>query len=92
MSSAHYCEPEIMLDTINRTPYSVALIPFGDKAGLDYAGLVIKGTWTFGTDGNLALADEQEPIHRVDIRNGDADDASVRYPADGGWPKLATET
>jgi hypothetical protein len=80
-----------MLEIINRTPHTVALIPFSDKAGRDHAGVVIKGTWSLGPGEDPTLAEEQQPILRADTRNGPAPDASLRYAADTGWPKLATD-
>ncbi len=80
-----------MLELVNRTPHAVALIPFSDVEGHNRAGVVIKGTWAVAPGAEPALADEQQPVLRCDLRNGDAPQASLRYAADLGWPKPATD-
>jgi hypothetical protein len=84
-----------MLEINNRTPFSVALLPYTDKIGINHAGVVIKGTWSIGAhkgaEAELALAEAQRPVRPADERNGDKPGASLRYAADVGWPKPATD-
>jgi hypothetical protein len=80
-----------VLELNNRIPFPVAVLPFTDKAGIDHAAVVIKATWTIGSADEPALAEEQRKIALVDDRNGDQPTASLRYPSDAGWPKLATD-
>ncbi len=79
------------MEIVNHTRFAVALAPFTTKAGVDHAGLVIKATWSLDAGEEPALADEQLPIARADLRHGDGPDASLRYLADLAWPKPATD-
>jgi hypothetical protein len=88
-----------MLEIVNRTRYTAAAIPYTNAAGIDHVAVIVKGTFTLvGCAGRGSregqeppLADEMAPVEMADIRTGEDPQASLRYEADTGWPKVATD-
>lgn len=80
-----------MLQVVNRTPFQAALAPFTDAKGANHACLTLKSTWDIGASGQVTPADEQQPILHADVREGNTELGSVRYPLDHGWPKPSTD-
>lgn len=75
-----------MLEIVNVTRHAVALAPFTTVGGIDHAGVVIKGTWDIGAS-SITPSETPQPIAPSDVTQGE----SVRYAADLGWPKAATD-
>lgn len=81
-----------MLQIKNTSPFAVALVPGLDKAGVDLATVVIKGTFTIdGTARSLSVAAEQRPIAYGDELHGDPATSSVRYASEISPAKPGTD-
>ncbi|WP_210526194.1 DUF2169 family type VI secretion system accessory protein [Rubellimicrobium arenae] len=71
-----------MWATVNQTPYTADGLWWRDQAGV-HAWLVgIKGTFEVSYDGDVELADEQEPVRTLPTFSGDPGNPSLRYEAD----------
>ncbi|APR82345.1 Hypothetical protein A7982_07694 [Minicystis rosea] len=74
----------------NPTSLPAALVPGLDEEGRTIATVVVKATFRL-REGELALADEQVPLHDVDEHHGDPATSSVRYEADRSPQKAGTD-
>lgn len=66
----------------NTTKMEAGISVSTDKNGYDYCVVVVKGTFAIGIDGQLTLADEQEPMVYTDEHYGDPGTTSIRYECD----------
>lgn len=81
-----------MQELQNTTPFKAAIVPWLDASGLDYACVVIKATYSLsGRSPALSLADVQVPILSADELHGEPGTSSIRYAADLGPLKPATD-
>jgi hypothetical protein len=75
----------------NQTPFPAALNVTLDKRAAEHLVLCVKGTWTISESRGPKLADEQAELHAADVHFGEPGLSSVRYEADFGPMKLATD-
>ncbi len=75
----------------NRTPLAAALNITLDKRAAEHLVLCVKGTWTLREGQRARFADEQHDILPADECVGEPGLSSVRYEADMGPAKLATD-
>ena len=75
----------------NRTRLPAALHVVLDKRAAEHLVVCVKGTWTLSENGSPVLAEEQEPLHPADVHEGEPGKSSVRYEADLGAMKPATD-
>ena len=66
----------------NTTGMEAGICVSTDKKGYDYCVVVVKGTFSSGSDGQLTLADEQESMVYADVHYGDPGSTSIRYECD----------
>jgi hypothetical protein len=75
----------------NQTPFAHAwLVPL-DKQAAEHLVFVLKATYAIGEDGRLEIAQKQEPIRPVDEFCGEPGKSSIRYEAELGPAKPATD-
>ena len=74
----------------NPTPLPAALVPGLDEEGRTNATVVVKATFRL-REGELALADEQVPLHDVDEHHGAPASSSIRYESDRSPQKTGTD-
>jgi hypothetical protein len=79
------------MNLINHTPLKAAPFLLMDHAGAESLLVVIKGTWSVGTEGTLSIADEQVPIRLSPLYNGDPGSSSLRYDTDVVLEKPGTD-
>jgi hypothetical protein len=70
------------MNFINNTPLNAAPYILMDRTGAETLLIVLKGTWSLGEGGNLAIADEQMPIQQAPFYNGEPGKSSLRYDTD----------
>ena len=75
----------------NRTPLEAALNVVLDKRAAEHLVLCVKGTWTLSERREPEFADEQEPLHPADVHHGEPGLSSIKYEADLGPMKPATD-
>ncbi len=75
----------------NDTPYAAERTWVRDKQGMHHWIVAVKATFTIGDDGALTLADEQLPPLLEPEYWGEPGVSSVRYEADLGLMKPATD-
>lgn len=75
----------------NRTPFAADRTWVRDKTGMHHWIVAVKATFSVGPDGALSLADEQLPPLLAPEHFGDPATSSVRYEADLGLMKPATD-
>ena len=75
----------------NRTPHGVGRVWGRNKDGIHEWIVAVKGTFDIGSDGNLALAQEQpDPLLMAEYNGADFE-FSLRYDADLVGPKPTTD-
>lgn len=75
----------------NQTPFAHAwLVPL-DKQAAEHLVFVLKATYTIGDNGRLEIAKRQEPVRPVDEFHGEPGKSSIRYEAELGPAKPATD-
>ncbi|WP_166664613.1 DUF2169 family type VI secretion system accessory protein [Candidatus Thiosymbion oneisti] len=79
-----------MLQTTDYTPFVTALAVFPDQEGVDTAFSVTKGTFDIGPEG-IQVAEEQLPVVRADECWDEPGTSSIRYAAELGFTKPATD-
>ncbi|GAB6097434.1 DUF2169 domain-containing protein [Desulfatiferula olefinivorans] len=77
--------------THNKTPYIADTFPVQDREGNPVALTVVKATFRFGADGEVALADEQVPICLADEYRGEVTASSLCYASDLALEKTGTD-
>ena len=75
----------------NQTPFAHAWLVLLDKHGAEHLIVVLKATYTITEDSKLELAKKQEPIRPVDEFYGEPGQSSIRYEAELGPAKPATD-
>lgn len=81
-----------MLELRNRTPFAADLLPWIDREGDDELVVVVKGTFDLSGPGAAPrVSHEQVPIQREDAHHGEPGASSVRFAADAGPTRLATD-
>jgi len=75
----------------NHTPFVLAQSVLLDKQAAERLVIVLKSTFNIAENGKLEIAEVQEPIRPVDEFYGEPGQSSVRYEAELGPPKLATD-
>ena len=75
----------------NRTPLAAALNITLDKRAAEHLVLCVKGTWSLTEGQRARFAEEQDDILPADECVGEPGLSSVRYEADMGPAKLATD-
>jgi hypothetical protein len=77
--------------TSNTTGMRAGLTVSTDKDGRDQCIVVVKGTFSIGSDGKTTLADEQEQIVYADVHYGDPGSTSIKYECDFALFKPRTD-
>jgi hypothetical protein len=81
-----------VLEIANRTPFPATIAPWTDRDGIDWAYVVVKGTFALGRPGATpAVAERQVPIQAAPVLEGEGLASSVRRPSDLGPLKPATD-
>jgi hypothetical protein len=62
-----------------------------DKDAAEQLVVSVRGSWAIGERGNLALLDEPPPLRPADVHWGEPGQSSVRWEADLGLMKPATD-
>lgn len=75
----------------NRTPLAAALNVTLDKRAAEHLVLCVKGTWNLNEGSRARFAEQQNDILPADECVGEPGLSSVRYEADMGPAKLATD-
>lgn len=75
----------------NATPFAAERYGLNDENGANLLLVVIKGTYEFDRRGEIALAEEQEPIELADQYYGKPGESSVKYASDFSFDKVATD-
>jgi len=75
----------------NQTPFAAAWLVLLDKQAAEHLILVLKATYTIGENGRLDLAKQQDVIRPVDEFSGEPGQSSIRYEAELGPAKVATD-
>lgn len=66
----------------NTTGMLSGLTIFTDKEGRDHCVVVVKGTFSVQPDGQVVLAEEQQPLVYADQHYGDPGSTSIQYECD----------
>jgi hypothetical protein len=81
-----------MLQTRNRTPFAVGLVPTLDVENRQLLTVVVKATFAFEHGQSpLSVAREQKPICSAPVYHGDPGRSSLRYEADSCPAKPHTD-
>ncbi len=75
----------------NQTPFAGAWLVLLDKQAAEHLIVVLKATYTITEDGRLEPAKKQDPIRPVDEFYGEPGQSSIRYEAELGPAKPATD-
>ena len=75
----------------NHTPFSAAWLVLLDKLAAEQLILVVKATFAISENGKLELLKKQDPIRPVDEFHGEPGKSSIRYEAELGPAKAATD-
>jgi hypothetical protein len=76
----------------NATSYAALAAPLAAPDGRDVVLVAVKATFRRDGRGRLVLADEQAPVRAGDVAHfPDAEDSSIRYPADLCVEKCGTD-
>jgi len=79
------------MNFINNTKNNAAPFFLMDHTGAETLLIVVKGTWTIGADGNLAVADEQVPIMSEPVYSGEPGQSSLIFDSDIVLQKPGTD-
>jgi hypothetical protein len=74
----------------NRTPFAVAWLVVLDKNGAEHLVTIVKATYSISGDSKLTLAAKPDPIRPADEFHGEPGLSSIRYEAELGPAKVAT--
>lgn len=75
----------------NRTPLEAALNVVLDKRASEHLVVCVKGTWTLSERREPEFAAEQDSFQPADVHHGEPGLSSIKYEADLGPMKLATD-
>lgn len=75
----------------NKTPFVAAQTVYLDKTAAEQLVIALKASFTISDSGELAVAEEQDPIQPADQFNGEPDFSSIKEEAEMGPPKPATD-
>lgn len=75
----------------NHTPFTVGWTVTLDKQAAEHVVVGVKGTWSIADDGRLTLLEKQPPLLAVDEFHGEPGKSSIRYAAELGPCKPATD-
>jgi hypothetical protein len=75
----------------NRTPLVVGWSVQLDQRAAEHLVVAVRGTWAIDERGRLTLLDEQPPLQPADEHVGEPGKSSIRYEADVGPMKPATD-
>ena len=75
----------------NHTPFAAGWTVTLDKQAAEHVVVALKGTWSIGEDGALSLVEKQPPLRAVDEFHGEPGTSSIRYAAELGPVKPATD-
>ena len=75
----------------NHTPFSAAWLVLLDRQAAEQLIFVVKASYVIGADGRLEITKQPEMIRPVDEFHGDPGKSSIRYEAELGPAKLATD-
>ncbi|HEY6867059.1 MAG TPA: DUF2169 domain-containing protein [Candidatus Eisenbacteria bacterium] len=79
------------MDLRNRTPFAAAWLVTLDKSAAEHITVVIKGTYSIRDDGTLSLLEKQPPPRPADEFHGEPGASSIKYAAELGPMKPATD-
>jgi len=79
------------MNTINNSPFTAAPFFLMDKNGAETLLVVVKGTWSIGSNGTLTLAEEQMPILTEPVYSGEPGQSSLIYDTDVVLEKPGTD-
>lgn len=69
-------------ELLNRTPLQAQLLPWEDHAGQAQLSVILKATFSLGSDGKIGLADEQQPLLTSDELYEDDPGNIIRLESD----------
>jgi hypothetical protein len=75
----------------NRTPFVAGWTTQLDKQAAEHLVMAVRGTWTFDERGRLSVMREPPPLLPADDHVGEPGVSSIRYEADIGPMKVATD-
>jgi hypothetical protein len=75
----------------NKTPFAAAWLVLLDKQAAEHLIFVLKATYTIAENGKLEIAKKQDPIRPADEFYGEPGKSSIRYEAELGPAKVATD-
>lgn len=75
----------------NNSPFTAAPFFLMDKNGAETLLVVVKGTWSIGSDGTLTLAEEQMQILSEPVYSGEPGESSLIYDTDVVLKKPGTD-
>ena len=75
----------------NHTPWAAGWTVVIDKDAAEHAVFAMKGTWAIADSGALTLLDKQPPLRPVDEFHGEPGTSSIRYAAELGPARGATD-
>jgi len=79
------------MNTINNSPFTAAPFFLMDKNGAETLLVVVKGTWSIGSNGTLTLAEEQMPILTEPVYSGEPGQSSLIHDTDVVLEKPGTD-
>jgi hypothetical protein len=79
------------MEVRNRTRFPAGYAVLLDVEAAERLCVAVRATWSVGADGALAPADPQPPLSPMDVPVGEPGKSSIRFEADLGFPKLATD-
>jgi hypothetical protein len=75
----------------NHTPFATGLTVTLDKNAAEHVVIAVKGTWSIAEGGKLTLLEKQPPPRPIDEFHGEPGKSSIRYAAELGPAKPATD-
>jgi hypothetical protein len=75
----------------NRTPFVVGWSVQIDRRAAEHLVVAVRGTWRIDARGRLAVLEAQPPLQPADEHVGEPGLSSIRYEADIGPMKPATD-
>ncbi len=75
----------------NRTPFVAGFLVGLDRDAAEQLVVCVRGTWSIDPKGRLAVLADPPPLLAADEHVGEPGTSSVRYEADLGLPKPATD-
>jgi hypothetical protein len=75
----------------NQTPFVAAQTVFLDKSAAEQLIVALKATYNISANGELSIADEQDPIQPAEQFHGEPATSSIKQEAELGPPKPCTD-